>query len=102
MSRTQSQDRTRNNADDRAGDPTPVTGGLKTPARLLRSVPGLDGPAPANPLDKHILQLIALHKNVAEKFQDVDLANMDDAAKRAILADMQRFLGIKPIPFPIS
>lgn len=33
---------------------------------------------------------------------DLGPANMDDAVKRALLADMQRFLGIEPLAFLCS
>ena len=49
------------------GDPTPVTGGGKVPARLLRTVPDPDVVAPASPLDRHLQRLLTLHKDVAER-----------------------------------
>ena len=82
-----------------AGDPTPVTGGVKTPARLLRPVAAPDT-APAESIDRHILRLLTLHKDVCVKFRGVDLAKMDDAAKQALLTDIQDLLGIDPVPFP--
>jgi hypothetical protein len=66
---------------------------------LLRSAPDLGAAASADPLDKHIFRRIALHGNIASKFPDVDLTNMDTSAKRALLADMQRLLAIKPVLF---
>ena len=83
------------------GDPTPVTGGVKTPALLLRPVPDAEATAPADALDKHILRLLTLHKDVSVKFRDLDLAKMDDSAKRAMLAELQKLLGIDPtVRFP--
>jgi len=81
----------------RSGDPTPVTGVVAAPARLLRPVPGLDVSAPTSQLDKHITRLLALHKNVSVKFRKVDLAAMDDTTKRALLASINRVLGIEPL-----
>ena len=83
------------------GDPTPVTGGVTTPARLLRPVPDADATAPADELDKHILRLLTLHKDVPAKLRDVDLGRMDHSAKRALLADLQNLLGIDAtVQFP--
>lgn len=82
------------------GDPTPVTGGVKVPARLLRAVPNPDAPAPDSPLDRHLLRLLTLHKDVSVKFRSVDLTKMDDPTKRALLADIQDLLGIAPARFP--
>ena len=78
MSRTQTK--------RKLGDPTPVTGGVKTPARLLRSVRDPGAPAPASPLDKHLLRLLTLHEAVAAKFPSIDLAKMDEVAKRDLLS----------------
>jgi hypothetical protein len=76
------------------GDPTPVTGGVKPPARLLDPIGDADVIAPVSPLDKHLLRLLTLHKDVSVKFRAVDLTKMDDKAKRALLSDLQKQLGI--------
>ncbi len=83
-----------------SGDPTPVTGVAKTPAKLLRPMARVvDRPSCASPLDKHLLRLLTLHKDVSVKFRSVDLARMDDIAKRALLTDIQDLLNIKSTPF---
>ena len=89
MSRTQSK------VEVVSGDPMPVTGGVKAPARLLRPVAGRAVAAPASPLDKHLLRLLTLHKDLPARFRSVDLAKMDDAAKRVLLADIQDLLKIR-------
>ena len=85
MGRTRSQ--------NRADDPTPITGGGRISSRLLRPVPA-DNAVPADALDKHLVRLLALHPDVASKFPDVDLATMDDDARRALLGNINRLLGI--------
>jgi len=87
MGRTQSQ--------IPSGDPMPVTGGVKTPARLLRPIAGRAATAPTSPLDKHLLRLLTLHKDLPARFRSLDTAKMDDAAKRALLADIQGLLNIR-------
>ena len=81
------------------GDPTPVTGG-RTPARLVRDLTQTDVPVPAESLDRHILRLLGLHEAAAAKFKGINLANMDDAAKRALLAEINNLLGVNAVPFP--
>jgi hypothetical protein len=60
----------------------------------LRPVADHAAIAPTSPLDKHILRLLALHKDLPARFRSVDLAKMDDAAKRGLLADIQGLLNI--------
>jgi hypothetical protein len=72
----------------------PVTGGAKTPARLLRTAAGRAA-TPTSPLDKHLLRLLTLHKNMPARFRSIDLPKMDDVAKRALLADIQDLLNIR-------
>jgi hypothetical protein len=84
----------------RSGDPTPVTGGVKTPARLLMPVVDPDAAAPASPLDKHLLRLLTLHKDLSARFTTVDLTKMDDAAKRSLLTDIQELLNIEHASLP--
>jgi hypothetical protein len=59
-----------------------------------------DRTVPDNPLDRHILRLLTLHKGVSVRFRSIDLAKMDDAAKHALITDINDLLGITPVPFP--
>ena len=83
-----------------SGDPTPVTGVDSPPARILRSVPGLAAEAPADALGRHIARLLALHDTALAKYRGVNLGAMEDAAKRALLDEINRTLGIEPIKPP--
>jgi hypothetical protein len=76
------------------GDRTPVTGVDKPPKRALRAIPALNAPAPRDPLSRHILRLLALHGNVLKRFGDINLTAMSPAAKRSLLSQINRVLGI--------
>ena len=83
----------------RASDMTPVTGGVKTPARLLRVAVDSNADAPASVLDRHLLRLLTLH-DLPDRFKNVNLPKMNDAAKRSLLADIQELLKIDHTRFP--
>ena len=85
-----------------SGDPTPVTGGISPSAHLLRPVAVPPTAAPADALGKHILRLLALHKDILVKFRSTDLTAMDDAAKRALLDKINSVLGVKRIKPPTA
>jgi hypothetical protein len=51
-------------------------------------------------LDRHIVQLLALHSSLRLRFRNQDLTTLDDATKRALLKDMNQVLGIKPLKIP--
>ena len=82
------------------GDPTPVTGVDKPPARVLRPVPGLAAEVPGDALGKHIARLLALHEKALAKHRGGNLNTMDDVGKRALLDEINRTLGIEPIKPP--
>jgi hypothetical protein len=83
-----------------SGDRTPPTGVDRPPSGVLRPVPGLEVAAPADWLTRHIARLFALHEGVRLKFGGIDLGTLDDAAKRALLDDIDRALGIRPMNPP--
>ena len=79
----------------RGGDPPAVLGGRGDSARFLRK--DLDfSNVPADPLGKHIGRLFVLHPNVAARFGNPNLYAMDEAAKRALLDEINAVLGIRP------
>ncbi len=91
MSRTQ--------AKVRSGDPTPVTGGIAAPKRLLRPDIDPDAVSPASSLDKHILRLLTLHSDLPARFRNVDLAKTGEAEKQSLVVEIHELLNIEPAPF---
>lgn len=79
------------------GDDTPVTGGVKLPARLRRAVPPTPENCPSDPVDKQLVRMQLLHSNLRTKFRCGDLEKMDSATKAKLLADIQDVLRIKPL-----
>jgi hypothetical protein len=78
------------------GDPTPVTGGISLPDRLI-TTPPCDDAAPDDDLGRQAYWLLKLHPNkVSLRFRKSDLSGMDDATKRLLIADIQFALGIAP------
>ena len=79
-------------------DFVPVTGGVDLADDYLRDdVDALRDLKVQSDLDRHIVRLLALHKNVRVKFRNQDLTRLSDADKRALLQDMKDLLGIKPL-----
>ena len=79
-------------------DFVPVTGGVDLADDYLRDdVDALRDLKVQSDLDRHIVRLLALHKNVRVKFRNQDLTRLSDADKRALLQDMNDLLGIKPL-----
>jgi hypothetical protein len=48
-------------------------------------------------LDRHIVQLLALHPTLRVQFRNQDLTALDDDTKHTLLQDMNHVLGIKPL-----
>ncbi|MBI2824538.1 MAG: hypothetical protein HYX69_07625 [Planctomycetia bacterium] len=79
-----------------AGDATPVTGGIAIPDHLVSTPPDADR-APDDDLRRQAYWLLKLHPDAVAKFQTSDLSAMDDDAKRMLIADIRRALGIAPL-----
>jgi hypothetical protein len=78
------------------GDPTPITGGIALPNRLI-STPPADDAAPDDDLGRQAYWLLKLHPDkVSLKFRQSDLSAMDDDTKRQLIADIQYALGVMP------
>lgn len=78
------------------GDTTPVTGGIALPDRFIASQ-AADESAPADDLGRQAYWLLKLHPDkVSLRFRQSDLAGMDDATKRLLIADIQFALGVAP------
>ncbi|HUG69947.1 MAG TPA: hypothetical protein VMM76_19505 [Pirellulaceae bacterium] len=76
----------------------PVTGGVDLADDYLRDdVDSLRDLKVQSDLDRHIVRLLALHKNVRVKFRNQDLTRLSDADKQALLNDINDLLGIKPL-----
>jgi hypothetical protein len=80
-----------------AGDATPVTGGISTPEHLLATIEPVGNP-PDDDLGRQVSWLLSLHqKKLPVEFRQLDVAGMDDVAKRSLIADIQRELGFRPL-----
>ncbi len=77
-------------------DDTPVSGGLQDISRFL-----IELPEPTigvvDDLTREILTILALNPDIRSKYWEADIAVMDDATKRQLLADIRKSLGIKPL-----
>ena len=79
-------------------DFTPVTGGADLADGYLRDdMDSLQDLKAHSDLDRHIVRLLALHKDLRLQFRNQDLASLGDSTKRALLQDMNDLLGIKPL-----
>jgi hypothetical protein len=79
-------------------DFAPATGGRPLPKKYTRKdVKGLNDVKVKSDLDKHIVRLLALNPELRVKFRNQDLASLDDPTKEALLEDMNKVLGIKPL-----
>ncbi len=79
-------------------DFVPVTGGVDLADDYLRDdLNSLRDLKVQSDLDRHIVRLLALHKDVRVKFRNQDLTQLSDADKQALLHDMNDLLGIKPL-----
>ena len=77
-------------------DFVPVTGGVDLADDYLRDdLDSLRDLKVQSDLDRHIVRLLALHKDVRVRFRNRDLTQLDDATKQALLQDMNDLLGIK-------
>jgi hypothetical protein len=78
-------------------DFAPVTGGVDLADKYLRDdLDTLRDLKTHSDLDRHLVQLLSLHKDLRLQFRSQDLASLDDATKQALLKDMNDLLGIKP------
>ncbi len=77
----------------------PVTGGIGlADDRVRRDLNPLHEIGIESDLDLHIVRLLSLHPKLKVRFPIRDSAGLHIQAKRAILSDMNEFLGIKPPP----
>jgi len=76
----------------------PVTGGVDLPkARFRDDMDHLRDLVVDSDLDRHIVQLLALHPQLRVRFRSQDLASLDATTKKDLLADMNDVLGIRPL-----
>jgi len=76
----------------------PVTGGVDLADDYLRDdMDSLRDLKVDSDLDRHIVRLLALHKQLRFRFRNQDLTRLDDDTKQALLQDMNDLLGIKAL-----
>jgi hypothetical protein len=81
-----------------ADDFVPVTGGVALPkGRFRDDMDHLRDLVVDSDLDRHIVQLLALHPKLRVRFRNQDLRSLDVPTKQALLADMNDALGIRPL-----
>ena len=79
-------------------DFVPVTGGVDLSSDSVRDdVASLRQLVVHSQLDRHIVRLLALHKDLGVQFRNQDLGKLSDADKRLLLQDMNDVLGIAPL-----
>ena len=79
-------------------DYSPVTGGIDLPkSRFRDDMNQFCNVVVASDLDRHIVQLLALHPKLRIRFRNQDLAALDSPTKKALLADMNDVLGVRPL-----
>lgn len=75
----------------------PSVGQMRRPKDLREDLDDLSDVAVESDLDLHIVRLLALHPQLKLRFRNQDLASIDEGTKRALLADMNEVLGIRPL-----
>jgi hypothetical protein len=79
-------------------DFVPVTGGVDLADNYIRDdIAALRDVKVTSDLDRHIVQLLSLHRKLRVRFRNQDLSSLDDATKQDLLTDMNDLLGIKPL-----
>ncbi|PHS06081.1 MAG: hypothetical protein COA78_14700 [Blastopirellula sp.] len=78
-------------------DFVPVTGGNELASDQIRDDVALHDVKATSDLDRHIIRLLSLHKQVGIQFRNQDLTSLDDTTKRALLDDINELLGIQPM-----
>lgn len=79
-------------------DFVPVTGGVDLADNYIRDdIAALRDVKVTSDLDRHIVQLLSLHRKLRVRFRNQDLSSLDDATKQTLLTDMNDLLGIKPL-----
>ena len=79
-------------------DFVPVTGGVDLADDYIRDdVDAMRDVKVTSDLDRHIVQLLSLHKKLRVRFRNQDLSSLSDATKCDLLTDMNDLLGIRPL-----
>jgi hypothetical protein len=79
-------------------DFSPVTGGIDLPkSRFRGDMDQFCDVVVDSDLDRHIVQLLALHPKLRIRFRNQDLAALDTPTKKALLADINDVLGVRPL-----
>jgi hypothetical protein len=78
-------------------DFVPATGGVDVAKYLRDDVDDLRSLKTDSDLDRHIVQLLALHPALRVRFRNKDLTALSNDTKRTLLQDMNQVLGIKPL-----
>jgi hypothetical protein len=76
----------------------PVTGGVDLPkSRFRDDMDRFHDVAVGSDLDRHIVQLLALHPKLRVRFRKQDLTALDTPTKKALLADINCVLGVRSL-----
>jgi len=79
-------------------DFVPVTGGDDLASKYVRDdVASLRDLKARSDIDRHIVRLLTLHKQIRIQFRNQDLSSLDDATKRDLLGDINDLLGIQQL-----
>jgi hypothetical protein len=79
-------------------DFTPVTGGAELAEEYVREdLDWLRRLKVESDLDRHLVRLLALHKQLRVRFRNLDWTRLDDAAKQTLLQEMNDILRIRPL-----
>jgi len=79
-------------------DFVPVTGGVNLADDYIRDdVDAMRDVKVTSDLDRHIVQLLLLHKKLRIRFRNQDLSSLSDTTKRDLLTDMNDLPGIAPV-----
>jgi hypothetical protein len=79
-------------------DFSPVTGGVDlAKSRFRDDMDPRCNVVATSDLDRHIIQLLALHPKLRVRFRNQDLAALDTPSKNALLTGMNNLLGVRPL-----
>jgi len=78
-------------------DFAPPTGGMRPPRNVRKDLNDLSTLRVASELDLHIVRLLELHPDLKVRFRNHDLTSLDHDAKKILLSDLNKVLGVKMV-----
>lgn len=80
----------------RDDDFVPVIGGIDFADGYVRDdLDSLRNVKADSDLDRHLIRMLALHKQLRTKFHNQDVTSLSNTVKQALLQDMNNLLGIR-------